>query len=102
MFKYYTIGKNYAFRKALQKIRIFIIFAVPISFFLIPPKIRPYLYGLFILGLMILGADFYRSKKVSGPQSVFRDWLVIIGTNLYIGCLVFLTGGFYTARLIAC
>jgi diguanylate cyclase (GGDEF)-like protein len=93
LYKYYTLGKNYAFRRALQKIRFFIILVVPISFFLIPPNVRLYLCGLFVLELVVLGLDFYRSKKVSSLPSAFSDWFVIIGTNLYIGSLVFLTGG---------
>jgi diguanylate cyclase (GGDEF)-like protein len=93
LYKYYTIGKNYAFRKALQKIRFFIILAVPVGFLLVPAKSQTYLCGLFVLGLVVLGIDFYRGKKIAGRQSAFSDWFVIIGTNLYIGGLVFLTSG---------
>jgi diguanylate cyclase (GGDEF)-like protein len=93
LYKSYIIGKNYALRKALQKIRFFMLLAVPVSFLLIPSKAQPCLGGLFILGLLVLGFDFYRNKKISSPQSASSNWFVIIGTNLYLGGLVFLTGG---------
>jgi diguanylate cyclase (GGDEF)-like protein len=93
LYKYYTISKNFIFHKFLQRLRFFLIIAIPISFLIITPNLNQFLSGLLILGLIILLLDFYSAKKKTPPKQLsIKDWVIIGGTNLYISGFVFLSG----------
>jgi diguanylate cyclase (GGDEF)-like protein len=93
LYKYYTISKNYIFRKILQKLHFLLIIAIPVSFLVITPSLNLFVNGLLLLGLIILLLNFYKTKKKTGHQQLdLIDWVIIGGTNLYISGFVFLSG----------